>query len=80
MRTLILILIGMAVVLAAMSQAAPRHRKVAAGVVSLVWFAVVLWNLLTGMSHGYTLQQELPIQLCILLPPVVLAWWMARAK
>jgi uncharacterized membrane protein YwaF len=80
MRTLVLIVIGLIVVLVTMTQVATRHRGLAAGTASLVWLAVVLWNLMTGMSHGYTLQQELPIQLCILLPPVALAWWMARAK
>lgn len=80
MRTLVLIAMGLAWVLAVMSLVAPHNRKIAAGLASLAWLAVVAWNLMTGMSHGYTLQEEIPIQIAILLPPLGLAAWMARKK
>ena len=48
-------------------------------VVGLLLVAV-LWNLRTGMSHGYSLQEELPIQAAIYAVPVAAAWWSARTQ
>jgi hypothetical protein len=42
-----------------------------------------LWNLRTGMSHGYSLQEELPIQSVIFVIPVIGAWllaWKGRGR
>ena len=55
----------------------PGKRPAAAAVFSIGWLAAVLWNLRTGMSHGYSLQEELPIQAVIYLVPVAAAWWSA---
>jgi hypothetical protein len=80
LRTIVLIIVGLLLVYLAMSRVKAPARTWAAGLLSLVWLAVVGWNLATGMSHGYSFQEELPIQIAILLPPVVLAWWLARSK
>jgi hypothetical protein len=80
MRTLILIVVGLALAGAAMRWARSGRRWAAATVFSAGWLAAVLWNLHTGMSHGYSLQEELPIQLAIYLVPVATAWWLARRR
>lgn len=80
MRTAVLVVIGIVMVLAAMSLIGERRRRAAGVVLTIVWMGVVVWNLMTGLSHGYTLGEELPIQLVILLPPTLLAWWMARKR
>jgi hypothetical protein len=77
MRTLIFIVVGLLLVGIAMWLARPGKRRAVAAVFSVGWLAAVLWNLRTGMSHGYSLQEELPIQAVIYLVPVVVAWWYA---
>lgn len=77
MRTLIFIVVGLLLVGIAMWLARPDNRRPVAMVFSAGWLAAVLWNLRTGMSHGYSLQEELPIQAVIYLVPVVAAWWCA---
>ncbi|WP_225591792.1 MULTISPECIES: hypothetical protein [unclassified Stenotrophomonas] len=49
----------------------------AAVLFAAAWLAVVGWNLRTGLSHGYTLREELPIQAAIYLVPLALAVWLA---
>jgi len=80
MRTAILIVIGLMFALLVLRTVKPGQRKVAALAVTVAWLGVVVWNLMTGMSHGYTFQQELPIHVAIFVPPVALAWWLARKR
>jgi len=80
MRTAILIAIGLLLAFAILRLVKPERRRAAALAVTVGWFAVVVWNLLTGMSHGYSFQVELPIQIAILIPPVALAWWLALRR
>lgn len=77
MRTLILIVIGALLAYGAGHWAPPTRRVLMALVFSLGWLLVVGWNLRTGLSHGYSLREELPIQAVIFLLPAVLAWWLA---
>ena len=77
MRTLIFIVVGLLLVGIAMWLAKPGKRRTVAAVFSVSWLAAVWWNLRTGMSHGYTLQEELPIQALIYLLPVAAGWWLA---
>ena len=77
MRTLIFIVAGLLLVGIAMWLAKPGKRRIVAAIFSMVWLAAVLWNLRTGMSHGYTLQEELPIQALIYLLPVAAGWCLA---
>jgi len=81
MRTLILIVIGLALAIALLRLAPPAWRTGAAVLFTLLWLAVAGWNLRTGLSHGYTLAQELPIHVPLFGVPVALAWalwWFAR--
>jgi len=77
MRTLIFIVVGLLLAGASMWLARTDKRRSVAAVFSLGWLAAVLWNLRTGMSHGYSLQEELPIQAVIYLVPVAAGWWWA---
>lgn len=78
MRTVVLIVVGSALAWLAIWLGAPTRRKLAAGLFALAWLGVVGWNLRTGLSHGYSLGEELPIQSLIYLVPVavaaILAW------
>lgn len=78
MRTLILIALGLLLAAAAMHFAPVARRGWLAGGFAVAWLGVVAWNLRTGLSHGYALSEELPIQLLIYAVPVVLAlaWWL----
>ena len=77
MRTLIFIVVGLVVVGIAMWSAGAARRRLVAALFTVGWLAAVLWNLPTGMSHGYSLQEELPIQLLIFAIPVAAGWWLA---
>lgn len=81
MRTLIFVVVGMALAAALLRWTPVAHRTLAASGFTLVWLAVSAWNLRTGMSHGYTLAQELPIHLVLFGVPAALAWglwWWGR--
>ncbi len=77
MRTLGFIVVGLLLVGVAMWLAKPGKRRDTAIYFALGWLLVVLWNLRTGMSHGYSLQQEAPIQLLIFVLPVAAGVWLA---
>lgn len=74
MRTLIIILVGLAVVAATLRFTPATHRVLAAGVFTAVWLVVTIMNLRTGLSHGYSLAEELPIHAVLFGVPVVAAW------
>ncbi len=81
MRTVIIILIGLALAATVLRLAPAAWRTAAALMFTLLWLAVSLWNLRTGLSHGYTLAQEMPIHIPLFGVPVALAWalwWYAR--
>ena len=82
MRTLILIVLGLALAALAMHFAPAGRRGLCAGGFALAWLGVVGWNLQTGLSHGYSLREELPIQLLIYAVPVAaaLAWWLRSSR
>ena len=80
MRTLIFIAVGLILVGITMWSAGSGRRTGSAIVFSAGWLAAVLWNLRTGMSHGYSLQEELPIQTVIYAIPVAAGWWLARKR
>ena len=73
MRTILLIAIGSALAWLAIWLGAPARRRLAATLFAVAWLAVVGWNLRTGLSHGYSLGEELPIQALIYLLPVAIA-------
>jgi hypothetical protein len=79
MRTMILILAGLLIAVGAVFRLPPAHRRKGAAAFTVIWLIAVIWNLRTGLSHGYALQEEAPIQLLIFVVPVAVAWWLARA-
>lgn len=80
MRTMILILAGLALAGLAMWSSKADKRVRTAWLFSGAWLLVTSWNLYTGMSHGYSLQEELPIQAAIFAVPVIAAWLLARRR
>lgn len=77
MRTTLLIVAGLLLAALASWLGAPSKRVMAAVLFAVAWLAVVGWNLRTGLSHGYSLREELPIQAVIYLVPLALAIWLA---
>ena len=80
MRTLILLAIGLAVMGLTLWRAKPRHRRIAAWLFMAVWLLFTLYNLRTGLAHGYSLQEELPLHLVLFGVPALAAWWCSRKR
>lgn len=78
MRTAILLLIGLAVLGLFLGLAKPARRRAAALAFVVLWLLVIGWNLSLGLSHGYSLREELPIQAVLFGVPALAAWWFAR--
>lgn len=78
MRTAILLLIGLAVLGLFLGLAKPARRRAAALAFVVLWLLVIGWNLSLGLSHGYSLREELPIQAALFGIPALAAWWFAR--
>jgi hypothetical protein len=81
-RTLIIILVGLAVAAALLRFTPAAHRVLAAGVFTAAWLVVTILNLRTGLSHGYSLAEELPIHAALFGVPAVAVWgwicWLGR--
>lgn len=78
MRTAILLLIGLAALGLFLGLAKPARRRAAALAFVVLWLLVIGWNLSLGLSHGYSLREELPIQAVLFGVPALAAWWFAR--
>lgn len=81
MRTVIIIVVGLVLAAALLRLAPAAHRALAAGIFTLVWLGVSAWNLRIGLSHGFTLAEELPIHAALFGIPAALAWglwWWSR--
>ena len=81
MRTLIIILIGLALAALALWLTPAAKRLWVGAFFSVAWLIAVLLNLRTGLSHGYTLAEELPIHLVLFTIPVATYWvyvWLKR--
>ncbi|WP_448098225.1 hypothetical protein [Luteibacter yeojuensis] len=74
MRTVIVIAIGLVLAALFLRLMSASHRTLAASLFTLMWFAVSGWNLRTGLAHGYSLSEELPIHLALFGVPVLFAW------
>lgn len=74
MRTLIVIGVGLILAAMLMWLVPVAHRTLAAGIFTMVWLGVSALNLRTGLSHGYTLAEELPIHVALFGIPVTLVW------
>lgn len=80
MRTVIIILLGLAATAITLWLAPSAQRKIAALLFTIAWLAVTLLNLRTGLSHGYTLAEELPIHLVLFGVPVITFWVLVLLK
>lgn len=78
MRTAILLFVGLALLGLFLRLAKPARRRAAALAFVVLWLLVIGWNLSLGLSHGYSLQEELPIQAALFGIPALAAWWLAR--
>lgn len=76
MRTLIVVVIGI-VVGVVLLWLLRQHRKAPmAGVFVFagLWLAACLYNLSVGVSHGYSVSEEIPFLLVNYLVPVAVVW------
>ena len=81
MRTLMIILVGLALAALICWLTPASRRTLAVGIFSFVWLIASLVNLRIGMSHGYTFAQELPIHIVLFGVPTLaawLGWWYTR--
>ena len=76
MRTVVFIAVGLVLAALLLRLAPASQRMSAAGIFTVAWLGVSAWNLRTGLSHGYSLAEELPIHLAMFGVPVALAWGM----
>lgn len=75
-RTLIFIAVGLVSAMVVLGTAPAEYRLWATAAFTLAWLGVSAWNLRVGLSHGYTLAQELPIHAVLFGVPVLAAWVM----
>jgi hypothetical protein len=80
MRTVFFIAVGLVLAAALLKLAPAAYRTLAAAIFTLGWLGVTGWNLRIGLSHGYTLAEELPIHAALFGVPVAVAWllWWLR--
>ncbi|WMD21617.1 hypothetical protein RAS12_04360 [Achromobacter seleniivolatilans] len=82
MRTVIFIVVGLILAAVLLRLVPNPHRTLAACAFTVVWLGVAALNLRTGLSHGYTFAQELPIHLILFGVPALAAWavwwWLRR--
>lgn len=78
MRTLVLILIGLVVLALMTALSRPARRPQVALVFVGLWLVACAINLAVGLSHGYTLGEELGIHLLLFGVPAAAAWFVRR--
>jgi len=78
MRTLLFLSVGLILAIVSIQLPPKNYRRWSVVAFTLVWLSVSVWNLLIGLSHGYTLAQELPIHLLLFGIPAGLAWVLLR--
>lgn len=76
MRTIMLVAVGLTLAVLVWRLTPAPLRTAATALFTLVWLGVSIWNLNTGLSHGYTLAQEIPIHIPLFGIPVAVAWWL----
>ncbi|MDZ4299160.1 MAG: hypothetical protein U0998_03565 [Moraxellaceae bacterium] len=83
MRTLTLIVIGLLLAAGLLRLAPAAYRTVTVVAFTILWLGVCGWNLQLGLSHGYTMAEELPIHLALFgLPAAFIwsVWWRQRGQ
>lgn len=78
MRTLVLILIGLVVLALMTGLSRPARRPLAVLVFVGLWLVACAINLAIGLSHGYSLAEELGIHLVLFGVPAAAAWFVRR--
>ncbi|MFS4438259.1 hypothetical protein ACMA5I_08595 [Paracoccaceae bacterium GXU_MW_L88] len=80
MRTVSFILVGLALLALFWLGGRFIHRPLrrTLPIFWLIWALIAAWNLTTGLSHGYSFIEELPIFLVIFCVPALAGWWLAR--
>lgn len=78
MRTLVLIVIGLAVLALMTGLSRPARRPLAALVFIGLWLVACAINLAIGLSHGYSIGEELGIHLVLFGVPAAAAWFVRR--
>jgi hypothetical protein len=78
MRTLVLILIGLVMLALMTGLSRPARRPLVALVFIGVWLLACAVNLAIGLSHGYSLAEELGIHLVLFGVPAAAAWLVRR--
>ncbi|NQD95123.1 hypothetical protein HP532_20950 [Pseudomonas sp. CrR25] len=82
MRTLILVVLGLVLAMLVLRFTPAAHRILVCALFTLLWLGVSALNLRIGLSHGYTLAQELPVHALIFGMPTLAAWaawwWLGR--
>lgn len=76
MRTLIVVVIGIAIGIALLWLLRSQRKAPMTGVwaFSGLWLLVCAWNLSVGVSHGYSVTEELPYLLANYLVPLGAIW------
>ena len=74
MRTLFFIVVGLLMAMVLVRCVPATRRTLAASLFTVAWLVVSALNLRIGLSHGYTLAQELPIHVGLFGVPVIAAW------
>ena len=80
MRTLIFISVGLILAILSVQLPPASYRRWSVIAFTLTWLSVSAWNLYMGLSHGYTLAEELPIHLLLFGVPVAVAWAFLRGQ
>ncbi len=78
MRTLIIIAIGLALLGIAITISKPDRRSTVALGFIAAWLIASLINLGIGLSHGYSLGEELLVHLFLFGIPALAALWVRR--
>jgi hypothetical protein len=81
MRTVILIVAGLLLVALIFWRIPRQHHRLGVILFTFGWLMTTALNLRTGLSHGYTLTEELPIHAVLFGVPVLAAWlWLRRTR
>ena len=80
MRTLYFLAAGLILAAIVTWAIKPANHRKASILFVIAWAGVTAWNWATGMSHGYSFMEELPIQMVIFAVPVLGLWLLSRLR
>ena len=78
MRTVVIVIVGLVVATILLFSLRNLRSAPNPGLLLflVIWAAVCAWNLSVGLSHGYSVNEELPFLAANFLLPAVFAWSM----